>query len=76
MKIEEKGYIMSVAQYVDGCTNCTWSDGSWETISEKLNNTSRALGRLCQMLVDRGQMSADELKTVSGGYEDIKFVED
>lgn len=76
MKIEERGHVMSVTQYVDNHTDCTWSDGNLETISEKLNSTSRALGRLCQMLVDRGQMSEDELKTVAGGYEDVKFVED
>ena len=73
-QIEEKGYIMSVARYVEKCSDCTWSDGNLETVSEKLNNTSRALGRLCQMLVDQGQMSEDDLKTVAGGHEDIEFV--
>lgn len=74
MNIKVEGCIMSVARYVDDCTD-GYADGQLERTAEKVTKTSFALGRLCDILINKGLLTLDELREVTEGYKRIEAAE-
>lgn len=44
-------------------------------LTKTASNAAAALGRLVQLLADRGVLTADEVKEIAGGYRPVEFVE-
>ena len=75
IKIERRDGTMSVADYFDRCTDSLdYGAGALELARDKAEKTSRAVGRLCEVLHTKGLLTLDDISTISGGYENIEGV--
>ncbi len=68
----------SVSKLIEAATrpneyNCS---GSLECIQDQLDNVSKAIGMLAQLLHSAAIISDDEVKSLAEGYNEITFVRD
>jgi hypothetical protein len=66
---------MSVADYFDRCTDSLdYGAGALEVARDKAERTSRAVGRLCEVLHTKVFLTLDDMSTISGGFENIEGI--
>ena len=77
VKVTVSGYHtreMNVASFIDDCTDPEpyMTTGQLECAEEKARRTSQALGRLIETLMDKGLLSMEEMKEISGTYDTVE----
>ena len=75
IKIEGEEGVESVERYVERMQESqNYYGGQLECAVDKADNTARALGRLCEVLMNKKVLTLDDLQTVAGGYKNIQGV--
>ncbi len=63
----EKEQTQSVAYYVERKLEGR-ADGRLESAAESAHNAAKALGRLVELLAERGVLDADDVVLIAGGF--------
>jgi len=66
---------MSVSQYIEQQLSSD-RDGATERAQENADNSQSALARLCEILADKGILSAKDITVIACNFErDAKFID-
>lgn len=60
--------VESVSSFIDGSLTSNCYDGQFETLVRENESIKQALSNLCDILTDKGLLTADDIVKITGEY--------
>ena len=64
--VDRDGVEVSVATYVEECITNSWTSGELESMDKKIELTARYIGKLTNLLVEKGVINLCEVAVAVG----------